>query len=44
MRAANWDFVARGPGEPEVECWDARDRGELERIPPLCFVRSAQHP
>ena len=44
MRAADWDFLARGPGHPEAECWEARDRGELDHIPPLCFSRSPEHP
>ena len=42
MQDAGWDFVARGPGYPEAECWQARDRGEVERIPPQCFVRSPE--
>ena len=42
MQDAGWDFVARGPGYREAECWQARDRGEVERIPPQCFVRSAE--
>ena len=42
MQDAGWDFVARGPGYPEADCWQARDRGEVERIPPQCFVRSAE--
>src|SRR5213075_1988849 len=42
MRDAGWDFVARGPGYPEAECWQARDRGEVERIPAQCFVRSGE--
>ncbi len=42
MRDAGWDFVARGPGYLEADCWQARDRGEVERIPPQCFVRSAE--
>jgi len=42
MRAAGWDFVQRGPGYPEAGCWQDRDRGELNRIPPQCFVRIAE--
>src|SRR2546422_9851577 len=42
MRDAGWDFVARGPGYPEAECWQARDRGEGDRIPAQCFVRSGE--
>ena len=42
MQDAGWDFVARGPGYPEAECWQARDRGEVERIPPQCFARSPE--
>ena len=42
MRDAGWDFVARAPGYPEADCWQARDRGEVERIPPQCFVRSSE--
>ena len=40
MRNAGWDFVARGPGYSEAECWQARDRGEVDRITAQCFVRS----
>ena len=43
MHAKGWDFVARGPGYPESDCWQARDRGELDRLAPLCFVRSPEH-
>jgi hypothetical protein len=43
MHAKGWDFMARGPGYPESDCWQARDRGELERLAPLCFVRSPEH-
>ena len=42
MRNAGWGFVARAPGYPEADCWQARDRGEVERIPPQCFVRSSE--
>ena len=44
MRDAGWDFVVRGPGYPEAECWEARDRSEVDRIVPLCFVRSREQP
>ena len=40
MRDAGWDFVPRAPGYPEAECWQARDRGEVDRITAQCFVRS----
>ena len=42
MRDAGWDFVARAPGYPEAECWQARDRGEVDRIGTQCFVRSSE--
>src|SRR5213593_4213225 len=42
MRDAGWNFVARGPGYPEAECWQARDRGEIDRISTQCFVRSGE--
>ena len=42
MRDAGWDFAARGPGYPEAECWQARDRGEVDRVPSQCFVRSGE--
>jgi len=42
MRDAGWDFVARVPSYPEAECWQARDRGEVDRITPQCFVRSSE--
>ena len=44
MRAAGWDFVQRGPGYPEADCWQDRDRGEVNRIVPQCFVRLAERP
>jgi hypothetical protein len=43
MRAAGWEFVDRGPDYPQAGCWEARDAGELERLVPLCFVRSPEH-
>lgn len=43
MRDAGWDFVARGPAYPAADCWQARDRGELDHTPPQCFVRSPEH-
>jgi len=42
MRDAGWDFVARAPGYPEAECWQARDRGEVDRVTAQCFVRSSE--
>jgi hypothetical protein len=41
MQAAGWDFVERRPGYPEADCWSDRDRGEVNRIEPQCFVRIA---
>jgi hypothetical protein len=41
MRAAGWDFVERRPGYPEADCWQDRDRGEVGRIVPQCFVHIA---
>jgi hypothetical protein len=43
MRDAGWDFIPAGAVFPEVECWQARDRGEIDRLPPHCFVRSPEH-
>jgi len=43
MQDAGWNFVARGPAYPEADCWQAHDRGEVERLPPQCFVRSPAH-
>jgi hypothetical protein len=40
MRNAGWTFVARGPGYPEADCWQGRDRGEVDRIIPLCFTKA----
>ena len=42
MRDAGWDFVARAPGYPEAECWQARDRSEVDRMTAQCFVRAAE--
>jgi hypothetical protein len=42
MRDAGWDFITRGPGYPEAGCWQARDRGEVEHLPEICFVRHAE--
>ena len=42
MRAAGWNFVDRRPGYPEADCWQDRDRGELGRIAPQCFVHIAE--
>jgi hypothetical protein len=44
MDAAHWHFVAHGGVYPEPECWEARDRDELERVGPQCFVRAPEHP
>jgi hypothetical protein len=44
MAAAHWQFVAHGVVSPEPECWEARDRGEVERLIPQCFIRAADHP
>jgi hypothetical protein len=41
MQEAGWDFLARGPGYPEADCWQARDHGEVGGIPAQCFVRAA---
>jgi hypothetical protein len=38
MRAAGFEFVERRPSYPEADCWQDRDRGDLERITPQCFV------
>jgi len=43
MRDAGWAFVAGAPGYPEADCWRARDGGEVNRIPPDCFVRTPEH-
>src|SRR5437660_12460333 len=40
MRNAGWDFVARGPGYSEAECWQARDRGHVDPITAPGFVPS----
>ena len=44
MEESHWHFVAQGGVFPERECWEARDRGELDRIAPHCFLRAAEHP
>lgn len=44
MRDAGWGFVTRGPGYPEVGCWQARDRGEVDHLLPICFVHASEHP
>ena len=44
MDAAHWHFVSQGPEYPERDCWESRERGELERLPPHCFVRAPEHP
>jgi hypothetical protein len=41
MREAGWDFVTRGPAYPESGCWQARDRGEVNHILPICFVHGS---
>src|SRR5438045_9791108 len=38
MQDAGWDFVARGPGSREAECWQARDPGAAARRPPQCSL------
>jgi len=42
MRDAGWDFVERGPGYPEAGCWQARDRGEIEKVTEICFIRRGE--
>ena len=42
MRAAGFEFVERRPSYPEADCWQDRDRGEVERITPQCFVGTAE--
>jgi hypothetical protein len=42
MREAGFDFITRGPGYPEADCWQSRDRGETEQIPAQCFLRSRE--
>ncbi len=44
MRDAGWDFVARDPGYPDADCWDARDRGDVDRVIPICFLRKSGRP
>jgi hypothetical protein len=40
MQDAGWAFVTRAPGYPEADCWQARDRGEMERVIAICFTRT----
>lgn len=42
MREAGFEFITRGPGYPELDCWQARDRGETEQIPAQCFLRNRE--
>ena len=44
MRIAGYDFIPRGPGYPEFDCWQDRDRGDASRLTPLCFVRTTAAP
>jgi hypothetical protein len=44
MDEAHWHFVAHGAVFPERECWEARDREELDRLAPHCFLRAPEHP
>ena len=44
MEGAHWRFVGHGLVYPEPECWEARERGEVDRLIPQCFVRAADHP
>jgi hypothetical protein len=44
MHDAGWEFVTRGPGYPESDCWQSRDRDDLDHIVPLCFVRASATP
>jgi hypothetical protein len=44
MGVAHWSFVAHGSVFPEPECWEARERAELKRLGPHCFVRGPEHP
>ena len=43
MTAARWHFVAHGAVFPEPQCWEARERGELDRLGPQCFVRDPEN-
>jgi len=36
--------VAHGLVFPEPECWEARERGDLEHLTPQCFIRTAERP
>ncbi len=40
MHDAGWEFLPRGPGYPEAECWAGRDRAEIDRVLPECFRRT----
>lgn len=42
MHDAGWEFLARSPGYPEADCWAGRDRSEVDRILPECFLRSGE--
>jgi hypothetical protein len=42
MREAGFEFIMRGPGYPEADCWQARDRGETEQITAQCFLRTRE--
>ena len=44
MDAAHWHFVTHGGVFPEPQCWEARERAELERLAPDCFIRAPEHP
>jgi hypothetical protein len=40
MQDAGWAFVTRGPGYPAADCWQSRDRGEMDGVIALCFTRT----
>ena len=42
MEGARWRFVSHGLVYPEPECWEAREKGEMDRLVPQCFVRAAE--
>jgi hypothetical protein len=44
MYAAHWHFVPHGSVFPEPECWQAREREQLEHLAPHCFIRAPEHP
>jgi hypothetical protein len=44
MDEAQWHFVAHGGVYPEPECWEAREKGELDRLAAHCFLRAPEHP